>query len=466
MSDPTLPPGPGTPAPLSSHRVIIEFDVLARSRAEADALIQKVLIEELAGLPEQLRTDGDRVFGEDFGDDVAHIRSWTPTSPTPATAPQTVEVPSPEWEPFEESGIPEIVAEMFPPEPERQNHLRPDGSVDEDSLAAAYEDWRDECLTLAFQAARLPEILRQLENLENVQERSARITQAEQVRDAVIDLLERDPLPLEPRREDYLVTIAPSFEGEFEDMRFAWDHSQWRSDFTAAAKRHDHALRAMIAEGGPRTTYLPEQFHREWIPADLVALHTLRSIVDAEHPALGVPIEPKQSEMLEALLAASDPEIRVTDPDDPAGVELYAGPASEAHDWLPPGVYEATGPEGTGEFRLVVGSVPAGDDVTASAAFPVAEHDSAVLGEIARILEHDTELHDPQAVLARVNAAIERTGRIGALPADLDHAPEPLTRLERGTLLNELLAEREQHLDTPSDGPEPRSPGTGPERNL
>ena len=38
MSDPTLPPAP-EPAPLRSHRVTIEFDVLARSQAEADHLV-------------------------------------------------------------------------------------------------------------------------------------------------------------------------------------------------------------------------------------------------------------------------------------------------------------------------------------------------------------------------------------------------------------------------------------------
>jgi hypothetical protein len=464
MSDPTLPPAP-EPAPLRSHRVTIEFDVLARSQPEADHLVNEVLIEELAGPPEQLRTDGDRVFGEDFGDDVAHVLSWVPRSES-AAAPLSEAVPSPEWAPFEDSGIPEIVARMFPPFPSEDDHRRADGSLNEDAFEFEVQEWREVCLELAVQAAQLPDLLARLDQLEQAQTSQARIDESERVRDGLIDLLDRDPLPVEPRKEDYLVTIAPSFEGEVEDMRFAWDHSQWRSDFTAAALRRDHTLRELLAEGGPRTTYLPAHFHRDWVPAGLIALHTLRSIVESEQPILGISIEREQAAQLEALLAAADPEVRVLDPDDPSGVELYAGPASEAHAWLPSGVYEATGPDGTGEFRLVVGPIPGSEGVTASAAFPPLEHDSAALSEIARILEHDTEIADPATVLAHINETVTGTGRIGALPSDLARTPEPLTRIERGVLLSELLAEREQHLNPPADGPEPHAPETGPERNL
>ncbi len=454
MSDPPLPPEPGpTPAALRSHRVTIEFDVLARSQAAADYMVDEVLVEELAGPPEQLRTDGDRVFGEDFGNDVAHILSWAKV-PDASASPRVVAVPSVEWEPLEDSGIPEIVVEMFPLHPDQAMHLRPDGSLDQDSFDDAMEQWRDECFSLAVQASRLSDIL-------------DRLHRAERVRDGLLDLLEREQLPTEPRKEDYLVTVAPSFEGEFEDMRYAWDHSQWRNDFTTAARRREHALEGLLAEAGPRTVFLPERFHREWLPADLLALQTLHAVVEREKTGQGVPLlDRRLREQLESMLFAVDPEVRVVDPDDAAGAELYAGPASEAHAWLPPGVYDATGPEGTGEFRLVVGRVPVGDSLTASAAFPLVEHDSMVVNEIARILEHDTEDHDPAAVLARVNTAITSTGRIGVLPADLEPNEAPLTRIERGVLLDELLAEREQHLDPPADGPESSSPETGPERTL
>ncbi|SJM65090.1 hypothetical protein CZ674_10275 [Agrococcus casei LMG 22410] len=51
-------------------------------------------------------------------------------------------------------------------------------------------------------------------------------------------------------KEDYLVTVAPSFEGEYEDMRFRSDHAQWRSEFTATALRREHALQGLVAKGG------------------------------------------------------------------------------------------------------------------------------------------------------------------------------------------------------------------------
>lgn len=66
-----------------------------------------------------------------------------------------------------------------------------------------------------------------------------------------------------------------------------------------------------------------------------------------------------------------------------------------------------------------------------------------------------------------MNRAVQGSGRIGALPGDLAPAPEPpLSRLEQGAMLSELLKEREQNLDTPPEEPRPDAPGPGPERNL
>lgn len=451
MSDITIPPLGYSPEPPRPHRVVIAFDVLARTQAEAQHMVDEVLIEELAGPPDQLRTDEDRVFGEEFGDDVPHIRSWIPAPEAP-TASRVV--PSPGWESFEESGIPEIVAEMFPPEPSTGDFHLPDGSPDRDGFEDAHEQWRDECLSLAVQASRLPEILERLER-------------SERVRDGLADLLKREHLPVEPVKEDYLVTVAPSFEGEYEDMRHRSDHAHWRSEFTATALRREHALQELLAEGGPRTMLLPELFHRGWMPSDLIALQTLRVLVEREKAGEGVPLlDWAQREELSAMLFAADPDIRVVDPDDPAGAELYAGRASEAHDWMPPGVYDATGIDGEGQFRLIVGRVPVGDGVTASAAFPPVEHDSAVVNEITRILEQDTEQHNPAEVLDRINTAVLATGRTGAAPEDIHPPDQTLTRLERGTRLNELLAERAQHLSTDPDGPEPPFPGRDSGRSL
>lgn len=450
------PPLEYVPDPLTPHRVVIEFDVLARSQAEAEYIVGEVLVEELAGEPDEIRTDGERVFGEDFGGDVSSITSWIPVTDAPAVTPRRVVIPSPGWEPFEESGIPEIVAEMFPPEPRIDSFRLADGSPDTDGFDEAHEQWRDECLSLAIHASRLPDTLTKLER-------------AERVRDGLIDLVEREPLPVEPVKEDYLVTVAPAYEGEFEDMRFAWDHGQWRTDFADLAQRREHALQGLLAEGGPRTMFLPEKFHREWLPADLIAIQTLRAVVERETAGQGVPLlDRTQREQLEAMLFAADPDVRIIDPADPDRGELYAGPASEAHDWIPPGVYDAVGLEGTGEFRVVVGRMPVGKGGTASAAFSPVEQDSAVLNEVARILEQNSEQYEPAEVLEQVNAAIVSTGRIGAAPEPFGGASpgRAVTRLEQGVLLSEFLTEREQHLDTGPDDPERPTPGTGFSRNL
>ena len=456
MSDINIPPPLGyVPDPLQPHQVVIKFDVLARSQAEADSIVREVLVEELAGAPDDIRTEGARVFAEDFGDDVSSVHSWEPLRAW-SMPPRVVTVPSAEWEPFEDSGIPEIVAEMFPPEPHTDSFRLPDGSIDSDGFDDAHEQWREECLSLAVSASRLPDTL-------------ARLERVERVRDGLIDLMAQEQLPVEPVKEDYLVSVAPAYEGEYEDMRFRSDHGQWRTDFIDLTKRREHTLQGLLAEGGPRTQFLPERFHREWLPADLIAIQTLRMLVEREKAGQGVPLlDRRQREQLEAMLFAADPDVRIIDPADPDRGELYAGSASEAHDWVPPGVYDAVGVDGAGEFRVVIGRMPVSDGVTASAAFSPVEHDSAVLNEVARILEHDAEHQEPTAVLRKVNAAVLATGRIGAAPDDLGQEPpeRPMTRLEQGVLLSELLAEREQHLDPGPDDPERPSPDAGVGRNL
>lgn len=457
MSDINTPPPLGyTPEPLTHHRVVIEFEVLARSQKEADFIVNESLIEDLAGSSDGLRTDGDRVFGEDFGDDVSSIRSWIPITSSSASEPRNIVLPSPGWESFEESGVPEIVAEMFPPEPRVGDFRLPDGSPDVESFDDAHEAWRDECLTLAVHASRLPETLQKLH-------------QAELVRDGLIDLLAREKLPVEPTKDDYLVMVSPSYEGEFEDARYAWDHGQWRTDFTDLARHREHALQGLLAEGGPRSMFLPERFHREWLPADLLAIQTLRVLVEREASGSGAPLlDRRQREELAAMLFAADPEITIPDAEDPTSPALYEGPASEAHDWVPLGVYDATGVDGRGEFRVVVGRAPVGDTTTASAAFSSVEHDSATLNEVARILEQDAEQHYPATVLQQVNAAVLRTGRTSATFSDFGDAPSepPLTRLERGVLLGDFLADREQHLSPGPVDPERPSSEHGPSRNL
>jgi hypothetical protein len=327
MSDGTnLPPLGYTPEPLAPRRVVIEFDVLARSDAEAEHLVQEVLIEELAGPPDQLRTDGDRVFGEDFGGDVSHIRFWT-SRPATALGAGAMGVPSVERAVFEGSGIPEIVAGIFPPEPAEADYRRADGTVDVDGLEDAREHWRDECLNLAVAASHLPETL-------------GRLSRAERIRAGLVELLERDPLPVEPRKEDYLVTVSPNYKGEYEDARYRWDHVQWEADFKAAALRRESALRDLLTENGQPSSTAGE-FREVAAPADLLAIQTLREVVEHDTTGPGTPLLPVPvREQLKAMLFAADPDVRVPDPDDPAGPPIYEGPASEAQ---PPTLLERGG---------------------------------------------------------------------------------------------------------------------------
>jgi len=111
-------------------------------------------------------------------------------------------VPDAGWEAFEGSGVPESVARMFPPEPRQDAFALPDGGPDIDGFEDAHEQWRETCLHLAYAAARLPELLERLEDLEHAHQQRTQVVEVERVRDAVIDLLERDLLPVEPVKDD------------------------------------------------------------------------------------------------------------------------------------------------------------------------------------------------------------------------------------------------------------------------
>lgn len=364
------------------HQVPVLFTVEAESRSEASQELFTRLREYL-----------DPATGAAIEARDARVLSWVGDE---ALLPR-------EWESFLGSPIPEMVVEMFPPEPLRSAFERPDGSVDLDAHEDAHDRWRDECLSLAVQAARLPDLLR-------------RLGQAERFRDGVLDAVERHPLPTGPA---------------------GWE------EFQEAARARDVALRTVMAQGGRRTAYLPAQFHQEWLPADLLAISTLRALL-AEHLRLTERLLGREDrQRLEAMLFAADPEVHVPDPDDAFAMPIYEGPASEAHRWIVPGVYPATGLDGTGEFRLVVGRV--GATGTASAAFPPAEHDSTILNQIARALEDAADAGpedvDLREVLDRIDTLVGSTGR----------AVGGGTLIERGALLSELLAEREQRLH-PDDG--------------
>lgn len=400
---------------MTIHRVPVLVTVEADSAPEARRLVQSLL-----------RDASDKPGG---GQQQPGVRDWTIDH----------DLLMPEaWQPLDGSGIAEIVAEMFPPEPRPDQYLRPGGEPDVDAFEDAAEQWREDCLSLAVNAARLPALLDRLDH-------------AERVRDALVDVVARYPIPREPVLDDF----PELFFGNrsYDTAAFTREHDQWQQLMAETVTARELALSTVLAEGGKQTAYLPAQFHREWIPRDLIALSTLRALLDVDPAVMGRLLDRDTRQHLEAMLFAGDPEVRVPDPDNPE-VELYEGPASEAHRWIPPGVYPASGVGGQGEFRVVVGRTTIGTEGTASAAFPPAEHDSTVLDRIARTLEGAPETADPGSVLARVDTLVESTGRAW-------RGGETL--MEHGALLSELLAEREQHLHPDRDRPHRPEQPDGPD---
>ncbi|GAA3844836.1 hypothetical protein I6I57_13730 [Brevibacterium casei] len=328
------------------------------------------------------------------------------------------------WAAFEDSGIPEMVAEMFPPEPRREDYRTPGGGIDDEEFVSAQDDWRSECLRLAVAASQLPEVLDRLERAEGVQDRIA-------------DVHARNPLPVRPRRQDF----PEQFFGTrpFDATAYARAHERWQQEMRQTATARDAAIERILTESESHGRYLPAQFQQEWIPKDLLAVSTLRALLDADPATTSHLIDRDTRQQLEAMLYSGDPYVRIIDPDHPDGPELYEGQASEAHRWIPAGVFAATQAEGAGEFRVVVGRSPVGDEPTASAAFPPAEHDSQILGQLSRVLETAPEDTSPCELLQQVSALVESTGREG-----WDQGATTL--IERGTLLSDLLAQRDRRL--------------------
>lgn len=407
----------GTPTSSDSRRdlqrVHVTFTVDTPSAIHA-ANIVRGLVRALA--------DG-RERHADLDEARSRLAGWGLTDRAPFQA----------WEPFESTDIPDLVAEMFPPEPRREDFRTLEGVIDEEGFEGAHDQWRDECLSLAVAASRLPELLERMER-------------SERVRDEISDVLARYPLPPEPRRHDF---PAGLFGERINEDAYARELGNWQQRLARTVRNRESALEHVLAENGPRGAYLPAQFQQEWIPRDLIAVSTLRVLLDADPAVTGRILDRDTRQHLQAMLFAGDPDVRILDPDAPEGPELYEGPASEAHRWIPPGAFEATNLDGQGEFRVVVGRSPVGGEPTASAAFPPAEHDSQVLGQLSRILETAPEEATSQELLQQVSALVESTGREGWDPDS--------TMLERGALLSDLLAQRDRKLGQPPVD-QPRTP--------
>lgn len=339
---------------------------------------------------------------------------------------------------YEDTPVIELLAEAFPEAPNPENYHTANGERDEDAWGVAFDNFTGEALDLAIKVTRIDEIVGRLER-------------AETLRDSLADMLERTPLPEEPQRQDYLVTVAPRYSGEIDGSRYDWDYAGWQGDFNAAALIREQELRRLLTGAGGRSPVLPPRFQNEWLPRDLIATQALRELVDQEESP-----EPPQRLLsresrahLRAMLHVGDLDIRVRDED---GRELYAGAASRAADTLPAGVYEAATLFGDEPVRLVIG--PAGrHNQLASTAFPRGDHDGAVLDEIARTMRAVPD----EALRDRISAVLATVGRDGS------QIRQPTTRLEQGVLLSELLRERHERLtgDERPDFDGPASPARG-----
>ena len=134
---------------------------------------------------------------------------------------------------YAETPVFDMLAEIFPEEPDPDAFRDEHGEVDENAYGAAFDEFTEQALDIAMYLRR-PTYL--LERIEEVQ----------RLREGIAELLQEHPLPAEPRRQDYLVTIAPGYEGEIEGARYAWDHTQWQADFTRIAGAREQRLRRLL----------------------------------------------------------------------------------------------------------------------------------------------------------------------------------------------------------------------------
>lgn len=332
-------------------------------------------------------------------------------------------------EEFDGSGIPELLAGMFPPAPEIRDFTDAHGNFDVPGYEEAHDDWQEQCLSIAAQAVR---------NQHNGT--SAPALPAMRARlHSVADLFR---LPQEPQQADYLVTVAPAYDGEIDTMRFGWDHRQWQADFVRAARNLARGLDSVLADNDPPPASV--------LHASLVAVQTLRAVVaqgSSNH------VKDEQREALRTVLKASDHNVTIPDPTHPDAAPLFSGPGSEAALWLPVGDYAATGENSSGQYRVLVEEATGAPGELISAAFPKGDYDSATVDEIARLMS-TTSSADLRPALA---AVVARTGRqVGAPPVD-----QGMSRAEAGALITKQLRARERQVsatddETPTSAPRPR----------
>jgi hypothetical protein len=266
------------------------------------------------------------------------------------------------WGALEGSGIPEMLAGSFPPEPDRADWPELDGSTGGRMWQAALEDWMEDCLAQAAAAAGVASLLERLDALEAF-------------RGGVAAALAGGRLPPEPRPADY-AAARPAYEGEFDDIAYRWDHSGWRAEFEGAARRLEDRLTGLLgaADGpAPRLGGRPERWDRV-DPAGLDALRDLAVLGGGGRaPGTG-------RDCLEGLIAPFGG--RRVSVEGPQG-RAWRGRAGQAWRGLPPGVHDAVGEDGR-RLRLVVAAAGRDGKGWAAAVDPASREDRQILGRVAR----------------------------------------------------------------------------------
>lgn len=254
--------------------------------------------------------------------------------------------------------------------------------------------------------------------------------------DAIREILAA-PRPVPPRRADFAT------EELFEDAWLGWQGE--------ALDRAEQAL-------GQVASVLDEQPGAigTWVPRDLVAVAMLRAEVARER---ALPDEHRffdhsELDRVGRMLDRLDPQVSVGSEHGPTG--LFWGPASTAHQYLPPGVYEAVEVSTGDPYRLVVGPVAGQVAGEASAAFPRRAGAEQTLDEVAAVLGA-VDPGAPTTGLERVRALVADTGRAvdaGTAPAS-DLSPDALARLDAslGTRATRLGVAAAPERETPA-GPD------------
>ena len=150
---------------------------------------------------------------------------------------------------YTETPVFDMLAKIFPEEPDPDAFRDEHGEVDENAYGAAFDEFTEQALDIAMYLRRPTYLL-------------GRVEEVQRLREGIAALLQEHPLPAEPRRQDYLVTIAPGYEGEIEGARYAWDHTQWQADFNRIAGAREERLRRLLDTDTADATSSPRE-HRE-----------------------------------------------------------------------------------------------------------------------------------------------------------------------------------------------------------